>query len=152
MIRPPPRSTLFPYTTLFRSSRKPGDSLEKSLDSLRHLVGITETPTPIALTAADQANRDVYYTRIYDLADNHADRDWGISSLVGSHAAGLALQAQFDPSYRYALSELLPFVATGVEIDPALMSLSSRWIDARADFLAHLLEARTDRKSVVEGR
>src|SRR5690349_24264266 len=74
MIRPPPRSTLFPYTTLFRSSRKPGDSLEKSLDSLRHLVGITETPTPIALTAADQANRDVYYTRIYDLADRKSTR------------------------------------------------------------------------------
>src|SRR5689334_24125589 len=25
MIRPPPRSTLFPYTTLFRSSRRIGD-------------------------------------------------------------------------------------------------------------------------------
>src|SRR3712207_7302643 len=24
MIRPPPRSTLFPYTTLFRSARQPG--------------------------------------------------------------------------------------------------------------------------------
>src|SRR5687768_18191781 len=24
MIRPPPRSTLFPYTTLFRSSQQPG--------------------------------------------------------------------------------------------------------------------------------
>src|SRR2546425_11277535 len=28
MIRRPPRSTLFPYTTLFRSQSRPGDSLE----------------------------------------------------------------------------------------------------------------------------
>src|ERR1051326_9267602 len=30
MIRRPPRSTLFPYTTLFRSVRSFGDSLDKS--------------------------------------------------------------------------------------------------------------------------
>src|SRR5690348_17862959 len=29
MIRPPPRSTLFPYTTLFRSRRRERRSLEK---------------------------------------------------------------------------------------------------------------------------
>src|SRR3989442_11127898 len=28
MIRRPPRSTLFPYTTLFRSDRLPGDGLD----------------------------------------------------------------------------------------------------------------------------
>src|SRR2546430_11521191 len=28
MIRRPPRSTLFPYTTLFRSEAEPGDTLE----------------------------------------------------------------------------------------------------------------------------
>src|SRR5260370_6299316 len=30
MIRRPPRSTLFPYTTLFRSKRRPRDSLPRS--------------------------------------------------------------------------------------------------------------------------
>src|SRR3712207_7098418 len=29
MIRRPPRSTLFPYTTLFRSVRRPGDLVEE---------------------------------------------------------------------------------------------------------------------------
>src|SRR3712207_7823732 len=29
MIRRPPRSTLFPYTTLFRSARPPADRLER---------------------------------------------------------------------------------------------------------------------------
>src|SRR3712207_7926585 len=37
MIRRPPRSTLFPYTTLFRSERQPSpvDPLEDPRDSLR---------------------------------------------------------------------------------------------------------------------
>src|SRR5207248_6607325 len=35
MIRPPPRSTLFPYTTLFRSSSGPRWRLEGSTRSLR---------------------------------------------------------------------------------------------------------------------
>src|SRR5690348_17960897 len=33
MIRPPPRSTLFPYTTLFRSMRASGDASETSASS-----------------------------------------------------------------------------------------------------------------------
>src|SRR2546427_9411078 len=42
MIRRPPRSTLFPYTTLFRSLRRPGDELLhvlEPLDPLRSFVG-----------------------------------------------------------------------------------------------------------------
>src|SRR3712207_9536058 len=37
MIRRPPRSTLFPYTTLFRSPVLAGDLVEP-LDGLRHLL------------------------------------------------------------------------------------------------------------------
>src|SRR2546430_6917987 len=36
MIRPPPRSTLFPYTTLFRS-KAAGDNLVASMDSTYRL-------------------------------------------------------------------------------------------------------------------
>src|SRR5947209_17054391 len=35
MIRRPPRSTLFPYTTLFRSARPPGKSAKEWLEALR---------------------------------------------------------------------------------------------------------------------
>src|SRR3712207_8142091 len=35
MIRRPPRSTLFPYTTLFRSQRVPGDPVEELTRPLR---------------------------------------------------------------------------------------------------------------------
>src|SRR5439155_27224721 len=34
-IRPPPRSTLFPYTTLFRSHRTPGQGLEQALGGVQ---------------------------------------------------------------------------------------------------------------------
>src|SRR5437016_9135751 len=37
MIRPPPRSTLFPYTTLFRSNRVAG--LERQRSDLRNDIG-----------------------------------------------------------------------------------------------------------------
>src|SRR5688572_31272786 len=35
MIRRPPRSTLFPYTTLFRSRVQPGDAARESVDERR---------------------------------------------------------------------------------------------------------------------
>src|SRR5438034_11439539 len=40
IIRRPPRSTLFPYTTLFRSRKRPGriGRLERQLDLLAHPV------------------------------------------------------------------------------------------------------------------
>src|SRR5256885_6637825 len=37
MIRRPPRSTLFPYTTLFRSVRKAADARPITLDPVVHL-------------------------------------------------------------------------------------------------------------------
>src|SRR3712207_6983882 len=39
MIRRPPRSTLFPYTTLFRSARGRARQLVHELDPARELVG-----------------------------------------------------------------------------------------------------------------
>src|SRR5256885_6383745 len=42
MIRRPPRSTLFPYTTLFRSKGKPhiGEGINKVLDKLAEANGL----------------------------------------------------------------------------------------------------------------
>src|SRR5256884_1234246 len=46
MIRRPPRSTLFPYTTLFRSIRwQPGHRLRRSLESRSHGHGRSEEHT-----------------------------------------------------------------------------------------------------------
>src|SRR5689334_24681543 len=48
MIRPPPRSTLFPYTTLFRSGEPPG----VLADALKWLPG---TPEPARFTTRAEA-------------------------------------------------------------------------------------------------
>src|SRR5690348_17502977 len=43
MLRPPPRSTLFPYTTLFRSRKPVPDDSTNALIGVLHLSGITRT-------------------------------------------------------------------------------------------------------------
>src|SRR5207302_9146884 len=40
LIPPPPRSTLFPYTTLFRSPLDPEDRLDRPEPGLRRLGGV----------------------------------------------------------------------------------------------------------------
>src|SRR3712207_7140666 len=61
MIRRPPRSTLFPYTTLFRSGQLPAQVALRQLDHQRRgLLGHRgevvegEQPVPVADRAADQ--------------------------------------------------------------------------------------------------
>src|SRR2546422_6885697 len=49
MIRRPPRSTLFPYTTLFRSLPPPGEDILKRLDHVAIFVLIAGTYTPVCL-------------------------------------------------------------------------------------------------------
>src|SRR2546425_5527247 len=44
MIRRPPRSTLFPYTTLFRSAAGDEDSLIEEAPHRRHLLGALAAP------------------------------------------------------------------------------------------------------------
>src|ERR1017187_243187 len=51
MIRRPPRSTLFPYTTLFRSSLRPRRSPQKGMNfdmviSMLVIIGRERTPEP----------------------------------------------------------------------------------------------------------
>src|SRR5260370_23782155 len=48
MIRRPPRSTLFPYTTLFRSGRAVQEKLIGPLDAAVHNVGAISIPAPCA--------------------------------------------------------------------------------------------------------
>src|SRR5437899_6769337 len=53
MIRPPPRSTLFPYTTLFRSSSSPSQAIENLCASpVGHTI--TGSPAPIGPPQIDR--------------------------------------------------------------------------------------------------
>src|SRR3712207_8454007 len=47
MIRRPPRSTLFPYTTLFRSFRRLYDTGTQSAQEVTALVDRLESPLPV---------------------------------------------------------------------------------------------------------
>src|SRR2546422_11195513 len=59
MIRRPPRSTLFPYTTLFRSCcPKSGNSLEECEDACAHRQ--TRTPVGIRVAVADGATESSF--------------------------------------------------------------------------------------------
>src|SRR2546422_8305317 len=55
MIRRPPRSTLFPYTTLFRS--RPGSSTKKSTDAAFFRTPKASRGTPAASTMRRQMGR-----------------------------------------------------------------------------------------------
>src|SRR2546427_9581125 len=65
MIRRPPRSTLFPYTTLFRSKTANTSSLERLISQIRSLDGVTRTETMIVLST---------HTERVQLALHPADR------------------------------------------------------------------------------
>src|SRR2546422_4750867 len=69
MIRRPPRSTLFPYTTLFRSAR------DARLDDL-HALGIAP-----AERLRDQ-DREPIPLRVEDAVPLHVDAEWNRLSIL----------------------------------------------------------------------
>src|SRR3712207_8959971 len=85
MIRRPPRSTLFPYTTLFRSPEQQHDVLVHRVDRVRRRARarVQRTPRRAAVLGAERRPRDV--DREADgLADEREDRK--STRLNSSHA------------------------------------------------------------------
>src|SRR5260221_10704475 len=85
MIRRPPRSTLFPYTTLFRSEIGPGDSLFMALIARAH--GATAS---YHVDVGPFANRDVSLYRrmaqyLRERGDSVPDLDRKSTRLNSSH-------------------------------------------------------------------
>src|SRR6267154_1353417 len=68
MIRRPPRSTLFPYTTLFRSTARPDELV-------RHLFGGDVDPTHRDVASGDPDR--AFTRRDVAAATGHADLDGG---------------------------------------------------------------------------
>src|SRR5437870_13793968 len=54
MLRPPPRSTLFPYTTLFRSVRKRSSSRPNALTTIQYVI---KSSIDVARQLAQRRNR-----------------------------------------------------------------------------------------------
>src|SRR3712207_7811315 len=85
MIRRPPRSTLFPYTTLFRSRRTHGDGARRAghrggaVDGgAHHGFGAEAVAAPAAALHADHARRDRKSTR---LNSSHANISYAVFCL-----------------------------------------------------------------------
>src|SRR5256885_12107241 len=93
MIRRPPRSTLFPYTTLFRSSNRAlffgGSSVSgptAELWGLGNANGVPGTPKWVSVTAGGTAPpARMGHTSIYETADRKSTR-LNSSHLVISYA------------------------------------------------------------------
>src|SRR3712207_7625596 len=78
MIRRPPRSTLFPYTTLFRSTRRTGGAIQAHPeDGGRKEVLCRSSPSSIA-AANPNATRDRKSTR---LNSSHANISYAVFCL-----------------------------------------------------------------------
>src|SRR2546429_3178458 len=63
MIRRPPRSTLFPYTTLFRSDRRPGD--ERVRSGLRRGTDVIGLDPAIDLEARSEEHTSELQSRLH---------------------------------------------------------------------------------------
>src|SRR3712207_7997112 len=82
MIRRPPRSTLFPYTTLFRSDVRPPDQPEPAADPRDVRLG-----RRVERAGVDPVVRDVQLCRIgVDHPDHLVTRDRKSTRLNSSHA------------------------------------------------------------------
>src|SRR2546429_5044991 len=75
MIRRPPRSTLFPYTTLFRSSRPPGetpatpfrsrDRGRQGRDPVRHAAGRCRASAPSSCSMRSEEHTSELQSRLH---------------------------------------------------------------------------------------
>src|SRR3712207_7418655 len=85
MIRRPPRSTLFPYTTLFRSSEKVLGPLEGAIMDVIWESG-PSTVSAVHKALRDKKGRDMAYTTVIDrkstrLNSSHANISYAVFCL-----------------------------------------------------------------------
>src|SRR2546422_6942771 len=104
MIRRPPRSTLFPYTTLFRSHVVRAGVVEAGLDSLRWAHTVTAGAAP---SLPHLRGTHIVLT---NSAGVHAEpiADWVIAA-IGYFARGLDRLREFQAAGRWAWAEFADF-------------------------------------------
>src|SRR5256886_7403924 len=92
MIRRPPRSTLFPYTTLFRSIR-----CSDSMSARRWVTAVSFTlGCPIALAQSRPAARVDWPTFLsrQDLVWDRLPTGWGESAFIGNGRLGATIDVR----------------------------------------------------------
>src|SRR3712207_8623314 len=98
MIRRPPRSTLFPYTTLFRSDDELPESQRAVVDAmLRALQHDQPRLRPLQLLGRDPESKDRKSTR---LNSSHANISYAVFCLKKKNTSiQLSLTYDVSPSY-----------------------------------------------------
>src|SRR3712207_7900376 len=71
MIRRPPRSTLFPYTTLFRSPKEVQDVLEKIRSTIRESAPKAEEAISYGIPAFRLNGRGLVYFAAWKRSEEH---------------------------------------------------------------------------------
>src|SRR3989441_4745603 len=121
MIRRPPRSTLFPYTTLFRSSSKPHPVLTDRVDGVRHFTEDCRAMIYVCVPAHNEAHtiglvlwkvRQVFtsFPREYQLLVTDDGSNDGTAAVLASYAKVLPLTVlthRERQGYAKSLEELL---------------------------------------------
>src|SRR2546425_1994449 len=121
MIRRPPRSTLFPYTTLFRSSSKPHPVLTDRVDGVRHFTEDCRAMIYVCVPAHNEAHtiglvlwkvRQVFisFPREYQLLVTDDGSNDGTAAVLASYAKVLPLTVlthRERQGYAKSMEELL---------------------------------------------
>src|SRR3989442_727049 len=97
MIRRPPRSTLFPYTTLFRSSVTVPDPTEVPVQVLEVVknvnvtvpVGVPKAPARVALSCT--VDRTGTRLKSFHVAFSYAVISFGVNAVTSRGAEGLSV-------------------------------------------------------------
>src|SRR5262249_61197861 len=77
ITRPPPRSTLFPYTTLFRSLRRAERDLLDRGGARVDGIGIERAGRPVA-----RPERDLHAAHVVDRSEEHTSELQSLTNLV----------------------------------------------------------------------
>src|SRR3989454_2082293 len=97
MIRRPPRSTLFPYTTLFRSARIAARDPVAEPRRFRHVAGVAEKPVNVEETRPREHTLAAHAAELLaeEAEQFHlevgAGREIGVPALGGNHEVALAV-------------------------------------------------------------
>src|SRR5258707_7892134 len=93
MIRRPPRSTLFPYTTLFRSHIDAAETLDGSLDERFHFCALRHISGDRKSTRLNSSHANISYAvfclkKKKNKADTHNVQEGQMTVAVGTMRTG----------------------------------------------------------------
>src|SRR2546426_9667854 len=122
MIRRPPRSTLFPYTTLFRSSQSTASILDQSTASIldQNTIVILNQSTASIL---DQSTASILDTRQVPQTFGHGTMVAGIIHLVAPAARIMPLKA-FEADGTAHLFDILRAIYYAVDHGAKVINMS----------------------------